>query len=37
MLYQNKNCFNIFAQSMFTSAEDWNTFCGEVARRLPKK
>jgi hypothetical protein len=37
MLYQNKNCFNIFTQSMFASAEDWNTFCGEVARRLPKK
>lgn len=37
LLYQNKNCFNIFSYSMFSSAEDWNAFRGEVARRLPNK
>ncbi|TLM98910.1 YcxB family protein [bacterium] len=37
MLYQNKNCFNIFTQSMFANTEDWKAFLGEVTRRLPKK
>ena len=37
MLYQNKNCFNIFTQSMFANAEDWNAFLGEITGRLPKK
>jgi hypothetical protein len=36
MLYQNKNCFNIFTRGMFSSTEDWDLFCNEVGRRLKK-
>lgn len=37
ILYQNKNCMNIFSRAMFSSAADWELFCGEVGRRLKKK
>lgn len=37
LLYQNKNCFNIFTRGMFSGAGDWELFCGEIAGRLKKK
>jgi hypothetical protein len=35
LLYQGKNCFNIFTQSLFATQEDWQQFEEVLKQRLP--
>jgi hypothetical protein len=37
LLYQSKNCFNIFTRSLFTSDEDWQKSIIFISQKLPVK